>query len=294
MGHTWRLRELHRRETIRPYLERDRFYAAYALGDLEPALFPQCRWWLADGPAPEADGGWALVLCFEGLEPPAVVCMGAPAGVRLLLGEAPLPPEIYLVCRPQHLPVARSSFHLPSPKQMARLVLEPGRFQLAPSAGAERLHMEDLAALSALYAVERGAADAFAPYQLATGVFCGIRVRGALVSVAGTHLIALGEGIAALGNVSTHPEHRRRGYAAACTSMVCVELLAQNMVPVLNVGTGNRSALALYRRLGFREHCIYYEVIARGKRASARAGRSNGGLAPSGNAQNQYDEGATV
>jgi ribosomal protein S18 acetylase RimI-like enzyme len=268
MARAWRVRELHRPDAIRPYLERDRLYAAYALGDLEPHLFPLCRWWLAE--AEKADAGWALILCFEGLNPPAVVCLGQANGVGLLLAEAGLPDEVFLVCQLAHLPPAQESFDVPSPQHMVRLVLESERFRPAPLGEVIRLGPADLDAVQALYATERGAADAFAAYQLADGVFFGVRVEGGLISVAGTHLVAPGERIGAVGNVFTHPARRGRGYAAACTSAVCADLLGRGMTVVLNVSTRNLPALRLYQWLGFREHCTYYEARATRRDPSPR------------------------
>jgi ribosomal protein S18 acetylase RimI-like enzyme len=262
VARAWRVRELHTPDVIRPYLERDRLYAAYALGDLEPHLFPLCRWWLAEAVAESDDAGWALILCFVGLNPPAVVCLGHASGVGLLLAEAGLPDQVFLVCQMAHLPAAQESFDVPSPQHMVRLALESERFRPAPTGEVIRLSPADLDAVQVLYAAERGAADAFAAYQLADGVFFGVRVEGRLISVAGTHLVAPGEGIGAVGNVFTHPAHRRRGYAAACTSAVCADLLGWGMTVVLNVNTRNLPALRLYQRLGFREHCTYYEATA--------------------------------
>jgi predicted GNAT family acetyltransferase len=116
--------------------------------------------------------------------------------------------------------------------------------------------------LRALYTLDPVAAGAFAPYQLADGVFYGIEEGGRLVCVAGTHLVAPTEKIGAVGNVFTHPDHRRQGLAAACTSAVCAELLAGELTVVLNVGIENAPAMRLYRQLGFEKHCTYYETVA--------------------------------
>jgi ribosomal protein S18 acetylase RimI-like enzyme len=259
MGRNWRMRELRNPDTIRNYLNTDRLYAAYALGDLESALFPHCRWWLAEPVAAEGDQDWALVLHFDGLTPSVAVCLGEPMGVAVLLAQAPLPDRIYLICRLDHLRPAMRILDLPSPRLMARMVLEQSRFCPVPRHGVVRQGPENLSSLEALYATGAGAGDAFAAYQLANGVYYGICLDGRLVSVAGTHLVAPNEGFGAVGNVFTHPSYRRNGYAAACTSAVCADLLAQDLVIVLNVSTDNIPALRLYERLGFREHCTYYE-----------------------------------
>jgi ribosomal protein S18 acetylase RimI-like enzyme len=145
---------------------------------------------------------------------------------------------------------------------MLRLALEAERFRPAPTDDVVRLGPADLDAVQALYAAEPGAADAFGAYQLADGVFFGVREQDRLVSVAGTHLVAPGEKIGAVGNVFTHPDRRERGYAAACTSAVCAELMGRGMTVVLNVSIRNLPARGLYERLGFREHRTYYEVTA--------------------------------
>ena len=45
-------------------------------------------------------------------------------------------------------------------------------------------------------------------------------IFGALVAVAGTHLVSDTYGVAAIGNVFTHPDYRGRGYATLATGAV--------------------------------------------------------------------------
>lgn len=263
MAHEWQIRELTNRETIRQYLNTDRLYSAYALGDLEPSLFPHCRWWLAERAPRGKNQEWALVLHFRGLTPHVAVCLGEPAGVGVLLAQTPLPDKIHLVCRPDHMRPASKTLALPAPRQMVRMVTTAEQLRPVPADNAIRLTTSHLDALQTLYAMDPNAADAFAPYQLANGIFYGIEVHDQLVSVAGTHLVAPTERIGAVGNIFTHPSHRGRGLATACTSAVCAELLAQKLTVVLNVSTKNTLALRLYRRLGFIEYCTYYETIGK-------------------------------
>jgi len=44
----WRAYETSDKERILSFLETDRFYAAYAIGDLEPELFADCTWAVAE------------------------------------------------------------------------------------------------------------------------------------------------------------------------------------------------------------------------------------------------------
>jgi len=100
----------------------------------------------------------------------------------------------------------------------------------------------------------------FEPSQLDSGHYLGVRVEDVLVSVAGVHLHSPSFGIAALGNIVTHPEHRGRGLSTACTEALCERLFeGQVDTLALNVRRHNRSAVRVYEKLGFRYHDTYLE-----------------------------------
>ena len=80
------------------------------------------------------------------------------------------------------------------------------------------------------------------------------------IAVAGTHLVAPRESVAAIGNVYTHRDHRGRGLGAAATGAVATELLARGFrTIVLSVEEGNAAAIHVYERLEFRFHCSFIE-----------------------------------
>jgi len=273
----WTVRELRDRSEIFARLRQDRVYAAYAIGDLEPNLCAQCRWWLAEkvagvGAEPtrrrersfafDRQNGWAVALLFGGLDPPALFCMGEPAGVAAALDWASLPSCVYLTARPEHWREIEKRYHLRFANPMWRMTLDAASFSPAEDSSVVRLRPSDAGRLQELYDHgEGGDADGYAPFQVEQGVFYGIVVEGHLVSVAGTHLVAPSYGLAALGNVFTHPRHRRRGYATVCTSAVTSDLVAQGLEVVLNVAEANEPAVGLYRRLGYRVHCRFVEGI---------------------------------
>lgn len=161
--------------------------------------------------------------------------------------------------------------------------------RLAPAYAAEwviphvKLHLPDDRALPPpdprVTWLDRGAADAvavlretdddasafFVPALLDTGLYGGIRVGadGELAAVAGVHVISEPRGVAAIGNVLTHPDHRRQGLARALVATVAHRLLAAVPTVGLNVGTANTGARALYDILGFVPAVTYEEAELR-------------------------------
>lgn len=249
----WKGRRLTDKSQILAYLEADRAYAAYAIGDLEPGLYEQCSWLGA-----ERDGVLeSLALCYHGMTPPAFFLMGTTHGLRVALAEQFWPHRVYFTCLQEHLPVTQEFFAWDRVVFMWRMVLDPSRFQASKS-DCVRLGPANVDQLLRLYSL--GGADAFSTYQLQQGVFYGVRVRGSLVAAAGTHLVSPTYGVAAVGNVFTHPECRGRGYGAATTAAVVHDLLQYGIGDiVLNVDQSNAAAIRLYERIGFERYCPFLE-----------------------------------
>jgi ribosomal protein S18 acetylase RimI-like enzyme len=83
------------------------------------------------------------------------------------------------------------------------------------------------------------------------GHYCGIRVDGALVSMAGERMRATGH--QEISGVCTHPNHTGRGYSAKLNAYMIESICARGVRPFLHVSSPNTRAIALYRRLGFVE-----------------------------------------
>ena len=148
---------------------------------------------------------------------------------------------------------------------MVRMWVDRGTFQPV-TARVERLLPVEVDELNRLY--QLGFAAWLPSSAVAEGVYYGIRVNGRLVAAAGTHVVIREAGLAVVGNVLTHADHRGRGYAKAVTSAVTAELLRSCDQVVLNVRADNPPAIAAYRRLGYQEHCRFEERLVR--RTSAR------------------------
>ncbi|PZR61065.1 MAG: hypothetical protein DLM71_09355 [Chloroflexi bacterium] len=252
-----RSRAVSDREEIAAFLRTDRLYAAYALGDLDGPGRSRCVW----GMAYDIVGRpIALAMHHEGLVPQPLFLMGDTVGCRWLLEAVIKPRDAYFQARASHEPAMRELYDLESRVSMVRMAVDRAGFQ--PIAGpAERLGPADIDDLNALY--QLGFRTGFPASVLDNGIYFGIRVRGRLVSAAGTHVINLREGIGVVGNVMTHTDYRSHGLAKMVTSAVTAELLGRVPDVVLNVHADNSPAIAAYSRLGYGQHCALIERLAR-------------------------------
>jgi ribosomal protein S18 acetylase RimI-like enzyme len=226
------------------------------LADLDPGLFAHCRWFIAQRGA----GHETLGLHFAGLEPNAYLTFGEADGLPGILEAGPRTSEVYFIARPEHEGAFRERYEALSRHDMLRMAMSPKDFAPAPGP-AIRLDMDDLARLQALYG--HGDVYGFSGYQLAGGVFFGIEQESELVAAAGTHVVSTDYGVAVVGNVFTHPDHRRRGYGSICTGAVTGALLDMGLDVVLNVHATNQGAIRVYESLGYLTHCPFIEILGR-------------------------------
>ena len=252
-----RARAVGERGEIAAFLRRDRLYAAYALGDLDGPNRGRIAWAMAYD---DAGRPTALAMHHEGLVPQPLFLMGAPDGCRAILEQVLKPRDAYLQGTDLHGAALRDLYELEPPTLMRRMVVD--RHTFVPFAGpAERLTSMDIEDLNRLY--QLGFRAGFPASVLDDGVYYGLRVRGRLVSAAGTHAINPHEGIAVVGNVMTHADFRGHDFAKMVTSAVTAELLDRVTDIALNVHADNEPAVAAYTRLGYRTHCQLIERLAR-------------------------------
>jgi ribosomal protein S18 acetylase RimI-like enzyme len=243
------------RDEIAAYLRTDRRYAAYALGDLDGAARGRCTWGMAHD-----DTGRVVALAMhqEGLVPQPLFLMGDPAGCREVLGSVIRPRDAYFLSTGAHDVAIADLYELDPPLSLLRMAVDADTF--TPFAGpAERLGAADGEDLNRLY--QLGFRGGFPASILDDGVYYGVRVRGRLVSAAGTHVINLREGVAVVGNVMTHVDFRGHDLAKMVTSAVTAELLQRVGDVALNVHADNGPAITAYARLGYREHCRLSERL---------------------------------
>ena len=243
------------RALLRAFLERDRLYAAYAICDLDDREFPRTHW----GAAWSGGSIVAIVLEYSGAAPQPIFAIGREDGVAAILRDVIRPRLAYIAAVPSLLPTIQGKYRLDSGPQMVRMAVDRGRFRPADDPGVERLVPGDAMELNRLYQLGFGAW--LPPQAISEGVYYGIRVRGRLVSAAGTHVVSAAARLAVVGNVLTHSDFRGRGYATAVTGAVTAELLQSCDHVVLNVRADNPPAISAYRHLGYGEHNRFEERL---------------------------------
>ena len=265
-------------DAIRPLLEGQRTYAAYARAHLDPRLFPRSEWWHAHGPQ-----GQALLVHSRTRLGPALLALGDPRALDALCRLHPGPRLTFATFQLDHLAVAQRHFVLSRPGPSLRMSLSAASFR--PVAGpAQRLHRADIGAVNAL---QRSEGLGFYPAaMLDDGVYYGVYADQRLVAMAGTHVVAPSQGVALVGNIMTHPRYRGQGYGTIATSAVTAELLKTCPAVLLTVEARNKTAIHLYERLGYREECRLIEsgahrkdmigIVALVRRALARRRAEDG------------------
>jgi hypothetical protein len=112
---TYIVRRLKDQEAIRRLLESRPAYTAYALGQLEPRLFPLSEWWLAEG------DGRALLLHSRGGLGNALFALGEAGPLAALLYLHAGPHHAFATCQVEHIGVLRRFFYLSQEQPMLRM-----------------------------------------------------------------------------------------------------------------------------------------------------------------------------
>jgi ribosomal protein S18 acetylase RimI-like enzyme len=231
----------------------------YGLADVDEPYWSRSTWY--------RDGDAAVGVLDLGSGTPVLYAIAADAALDaatldLLDRLRPVLPDHFVVTGPVGLaerlaPAWRADWVIPHTKMA---LVDPDRLDPVDERveWLDRAHVDQIVDLRA-----RGGGDAsafFVPELVDSGLYCGIRSAGELVAVAGVHVCSEQHRVAALGNVLTRPDHRRRGLARALVSTLGRRLLGLVGTIGLNVAVTNTGACALYEDLGFAPLVTYDEA----------------------------------
>ena len=132
--------------------------------------------------------------------------------------------------------------------------LEPSQIR---NAEIVELTPADLPHMSALYQATRPGRK-LSPRLYELGGFVGIKREGRVVAMACLRLHFTG--YREISTVGTLPGHTGRGYATALVQELAMRIRSAGETPFLTVRTDNARAIAIYRRLGFRERTLLHST----------------------------------
>jgi GNAT superfamily N-acetyltransferase len=254
----WHVEQLHDRDVLEHFLRCRPGLHLYELADLDDFFFPRTTWFGAtiDGALRE------VVLLYAGPTPTLIAFTDASAdSMRRLLGEIrdALPPRFEAHLSEGLAPALAPGCDIVSRRPCLRMVLlEPERLAGWDTRETVAIGPEAERELTAFYAATYPG-NWFDPHMLATGYYFGIRRDGGWVSAGGVHAVSRRYGVAALGNVVTHPDHRGAGLATTVCARLCLALRETVDVIGANVSAGNTSAIRCYERLGLATIAQYEE-----------------------------------
>jgi ribosomal protein S18 acetylase RimI-like enzyme len=235
----------------------------YALGDLDDRFWPRTEWYgLENGQCIET-----LAVLYHGPTVTNLMALCPEAGTNataelLTELEPKLPARFYAQLSPGLTGALGKRFKLVSHGMHLKMSLKDP----SPMAGAEvsrtvQLAPSDAEELRGFYA-ESYPGNWFDPWMLETGQYFGLREGGRLAAAAGVHVYSPKTRVAALGNITTHPSCRGRGFGRIVTAAVCRSLLKTVDRIGLNVKADNHVAIRLYEDLGFQKTAAYEEFDA--------------------------------
>jgi RimJ/RimL family protein N-acetyltransferase len=241
---------LHDRDTIAAYLCKNVALHLYEIGDLDD-FFWQYTTWYAHVEESEIR---QISLLYSGTDLPILLGLSTdPVGMQALLRAIMpfLPRRIYTHQMGDSIRLFEEHYTIiPHGTHYRMLLTDPACLNAIDTSEVVPLSVADQADIQRMY-------DASYPgnwldvRMLETNRYFGIQRNREWVSVSGIHVYSPRYRVAALGNITTHPQFRGQGLATATTAKLCQILLEDVDHIGLNVKADNTSAIACYKRLGF-------------------------------------------
>lgn len=251
---------LHDKEEIRAFFSTNVPLHIYSIGDLDDFFWPDTSWYAWK----EKDDLNAVVLLYTATSLPVLLALTEESTLTKILLESItdlLPARFYAHLSTGLEDVFEEGHKVVSHGRHYKMALrDKTRWDTVDTAQAIPLTPTDLKDLQRLYA-QSYSGNWFEPRMLETNQYFGIRGPRGLISVAGVHVYSPTYRVAALGNITTHPDFRGKGLGTAVTAKLCKSLIESVDHIGLNVKVDNEEAIRCYRKLGFEVIANYEEQM---------------------------------
>ena len=254
---------LHDKKILADFLARHVYLHIYSIGDLDEFFWPYTVWYGLKN----HDQLQAVVLLYVGQSLPVLLALAddLPAMRELLQSVLHiLPGRFYAHLSPGLEPIFTPKHRLDSYGEHYKMALvDKSGITTIECREAARLNTTDEPAIKTLYAASYPG-NWFDPRMLETNQYFGIWQDHQLVSIAGIHVYSPQYGVSALGNITTLPSCRGKGYGRLVTAKLCQSLLESGIQHIgLNVSSDNKTAIRCYEKLGFEVTAAYHECLIR-------------------------------
>jgi len=248
------------KKPLAEYFRKDPFLHLYSLGDLDDFFWLKTTFYgVLTGKSVDK-----VVLVYHGGAMPVLLALSEPGQlekeyINQLIQL--LPDQFYAHLNPGLEELFSSKYTISDYGGHYKMGLQdPSRIEKVNTENTCPLTEIDLEEIQSLY--QSSCPDnAFDPRMLLTGQYIGYRRDSRLLSIGGVHVYSLAYRVAALGNITTHPEYRNQGLGRAVTAQLCLSLQENVDIIGLNVKQDNSAALSLYQSLGFEISAEYGEFL---------------------------------
>jgi ribosomal protein S18 acetylase RimI-like enzyme len=257
-----KLISLHSKDEIEALLRRNTFLHLYSIGDLDDFFWENTTWY-------GTKQGETPILLYAGSELPVLLALAdeplKQSRELLHLVSPLLPRRFYAHLSEGLVDVLSEEYKINSHGMHYKMgLIKPEFLDKVNTSAAVQLQKSDLHDLESLYSTSYPG-NWFDSRMLETGYYYGIKRDGQLISVAGIHVYSPVYQVAALGNITTHPDWRGRGFGTSVSAGLCRELLQTVEHIGLNVKADNKAAIVSYEKLGFEKLATYQECLLEAK-----------------------------
>ena len=255
---------LHDKDEILSFLQKNVFLHIYGIGDLDDFFWNYTTWY-----ALKQNGIIkAIILLYTGVSLPVILALSDdldPLNELLRSVMHLLPNQFYSHLSPGTEKVMEERFHLKPHGEHYKMGLKNNaELKNVDVSDVFRLSKDNLADILQLYETSYPG-NWFDSRMLDTNQYFGLKKDTRLVSISGIHVYSEQFKVAALGNITTHPEYRGQGFGKATTAKLCLSLAKSIDHIGLNVKSDNHTAISLYEKLGFEIICPYGEYMVESK-----------------------------